>query len=120
MFIRCAFFRGQIKAGCKQAFDDHIQSELVALWTRFPHVQEVRVLRQLESDTDDPHFEMVLAMRFPTREAIAEALDSKTRFASREASKRLFELFDGNVFHTVFSADEFPLPDSATTATSEA
>lgn len=114
MFIRCAFFRGQVKAGCEEAFDNHIQTELVALWTRFPHVQEVRVLRQVESDSDDPHFGMVLAMRFPSREAIAEALNSETRFASREASKRLFELFDGTVIHTVFSADEFPLPDSVT------
>lgn len=112
MFIRCAFFRGTIKPGRKAEFDAHIQAELVALWTRFPHVQEVRVLRQVESDTTDPHFEMVLAMRFPSREAIAEALDSKTRYASREASKRLFELFDGDVFHTVFCADEFPLPAS--------
>lgn len=109
MFIRCAFFRGTIKPGHKQDFDAHIQAELVALWTRFPHVQEVRVLRQVESDTTDPHFEMVLAMRFPSREAITEALDSDTRYASREASKRLFELFDGEVFHTVFQATEFPL-----------
>ena len=110
MFIRCAFFRGTIKPGCKDDFDAHIQNELVALWTRFPHAQEVRVLRQVESDTTDPPFEMVLALRFPSREAIAEALDSDVRYASRQASKRLFELFEGDVFHTVFSAEEFPLP----------
>ncbi len=109
MFIRCAFFRGHIKPGCKEAFDAHIKAELVALWTRFPHVQEVRVLREVESDNPQTHFEMVLAMRFASREAIAEALDSDTRYASKEASKRLFELFDGDVFHTVFSADEFPV-----------
>lgn len=110
MFIRCAFFRGQIKDGCKADFDGHIQAELVALWTRFPKVREVRVLRQVESDTQDPHFEMMLAMRFDTRDDIAEALDSETRYASRRASQRLFELFDGDVFHTVFAADQFPLP----------
>lgn len=109
MFIRCAFFRGHIKPGCKEAFDAHIESELVALWTRFPRVQEVRVLREVESDNPDTHFEMVLALRFPSREAIVEALDSDIRYASKDASKRLFELFDGDVFHTVFSADEFPI-----------
>lgn len=109
MFIRCAFFRGHIKPGRKDEFDAHIKAELVALWTRFPHVQEVRVLREVESDDPETHLEMVLAMRFPTCEAIAEALDSDTRYASKEASKRLFELFDGNVFHTVFSAAEFPI-----------
>lgn len=110
MFIRCAFFRGHIKPGCKDEFDAHIKAELVALWTRFPHVQEVRVLREVESDEPETHLEMILAMRFPSRETIAEALDSDTRYASKEASKRLFELFDGDVFHSVFSAAEFPLP----------
>ena len=111
MFIRCAFFRGHIKPGCKEAFDAHIEAELVALWTRFPHVQEVRALREVESDNPETHFEMVLALRFPSRDAIAEALDSDIRYASKDASKRLFELFDGDVFHTVFSADEFPIPE---------
>ncbi|MFQ3790115.1 hypothetical protein [Halomonas sp. A29] len=110
MYIRCAFFRGHVKPGCQEAFDSHIQEHLVTLWTRFPHVLEVRVLREVESDSADTHLEMVLAMRFPSREAIAEALASTTRYESREASKRLFELFDGDVFHTVFSADQFPLP----------
>lgn len=111
MFIRCAFFRGNIKPDCREAFDSHVQEQLVALWTRFPLVQEVRVLREVESDSDDTHLEMILAMRFPSREAIAEALDSATRYKSRETSKRLFELFDGDVFHTVFSAEQFPLPE---------
>lgn len=112
MFIRCAFFRGHIKPGCKEEFDAHIEAELVALWTRFPHVQEVRMLREVESDNPETHLEMVLTLRFPSREAIAEALDSETRYASKAASQRLFELFDGDVFHTVFRAEEFPLPDA--------
>ena len=111
MFIRCAFFRGHIKPGCKEAFDAHIKAELVALWTRFPHVQEVRVLREVKSDNPDTHLEMVLAMRFPSRDTISEALDSDIRYASKAASKRLFDLFDGDVFHTVFSADEFPISE---------
>lgn len=110
MFIRCAFFRGHVKPGRQAEFDAHVREHLVALWTRFPNVQEVRVLREVESDNPDTHLEMVLAMRFPSREAIAEALASATRHESREKSQRLFELFDGDVVHTVFSADQFLLP----------
>ncbi|MDZ4095389.1 MAG: hypothetical protein U1D35_10855, partial [Paracoccaceae bacterium] len=73
MFIRCAFFRGHIKPGCREAFDAHVNDTLVALWSAFPHLMELRVLREVESDTPDCNFEMVLAMRFPSREAIAEA-----------------------------------------------
>jgi hypothetical protein len=109
MFIRCAFFQGQVKPGFEQAFNDYIRKELVPLWTRFPGAQEVRVLRQVESDVDNPHFGMVLSVRYPSREAIAIALASEVRLKSREVSKDLIAMFDGTVFHTVFSADEFAL-----------
>ena len=94
MFIRCAFFR----------------KELVPLWTRFPGAQEVRVLRQIESDVNDPRLEMVLSVRYPSRESIDIALASEVRLKSREVSVALIDMFDGTVFHTIFSADEYGLP----------
>jgi hypothetical protein len=53
---------------------------------------------------------LVIAIRFPTREAVEQALASDERYASKAASKTLFDLFEGDVFHTVFRADECPLP----------
>jgi hypothetical protein len=53
---------------------------------------------------------MVLSVRYPTRESIEIALASEVRLQSREVSKDLIAMFDGNVFHTVFSADEYALP----------
>ena len=93
----------------EQAFNNYIRKELVPLWTRFPGAQEVRVLRQVESDVADPHFGMVLSVRYPTRESIEIALASEVRLQSREVSKDLIAMFDGTVFHTVFSADEYAL-----------
>ena len=110
MFIRCAFFRGQVRPGFEEAFDSYIHEHLVPLWTRFPDAQEVRVLRQVESDFSDPRLEMVLSVRYPSRESIELALASEVRQRSREVSKGLIDMFDGTVFHTVFSADEFPMP----------
>ena len=110
MFIRCAFFRGRVKPGMEDAFKQYIRKELVPLWTRFPGAQEVRVLRQIESDVDEPHLDMVLAVRYPTRESIDVALASEVRLKSREVSKDLIAMFDGTVFHTIFSADEYGLP----------
>jgi hypothetical protein len=37
-------------------------------------------------------------------------LASEVRLKSREVSKDLIAMFDGTVFHTVFSADEYALP----------
>lgn len=110
MFIRCAFFQGQVKPGLEDAFNQYIREELVPLWTRFPGAQEVRVLRQVESDVEKPHFCMVLSVRYPTRESIEIALASEVRLQSREVSKALIDMFDGSVFHTLFSADEYALP----------
>jgi len=110
MFIRCAFFRGQVRPGFEEAFDSYIHEHRVPLWTRFPGAQEVRVLRQVESDVSDPRLEMVLSVRYPSRESIELALASEVRQRSREVSKGLIDMFDGTVFHTVFSAEEFPMP----------
>ena len=110
MYIRCAFFRGRVKPGLEAEFNRYIREQLVPLWTRFPGAQEVRVLRQLESDVDDPRLEMVLSVRYPSRESIDLALASEVRLKSREVSKDLIAMFDGTVFHTIFGADEYALP----------
>ncbi len=111
MFIRCAFFQGRVKPGKQQEFDVHIRNELHALWSRFPGVQEVRLLREVESDRPDTRFELVIVMRFPTRAAIDAALASDVRHASKAASKPLFDMFDGHVFHAVFAASQLSLPE---------
>jgi hypothetical protein len=110
MYIRCAFFRGQVKPGFEDAFKAYIREQLVPLWTRFPGAQEVRVLRQVECDVSDPRLEMVLSVRYPSRESIDIALASEVRHRSREVSKGLMAMFDGTVFHTVFSADDYGMP----------
>lgn len=104
MFIRCAFFEGRIKPGCEQAFDSFVKQRLVPLWTRFPGAAEVRVLRQRESDTENPHYAMVLAIKYPSLAAIEEALKSDVRDQSRRETAELVKLFDGRIFHTVFDA----------------
>ena len=109
MFIRCAFFRGRVLPGHEQAFTDYVRERLVPLWTRFPGAQEVRVLRQVECDVSDPRLEMVLAIQYPSREAIERALASEVRAQSRDVTQGLLAMFDGQVFHTVFDAAEFPV-----------
>lgn len=110
MFVRCAFFRGRVKPGREEAFTTYVREKLVPLWTRFPGAEEVRVMRQDESDVSDPRFEMVLAVRYPSKAAIEEALASPVRFESREVTRGLVEMFDGDIFHTVFRTDQYPLP----------
>lgn len=102
MFIRCAFFEGKVKPGCQEAFAAFVKERLVPLWTKFPGAEEVRVLRQSESDTDHPHYAMVLSIRYPSRAAIEQALQSDARHQSRQETAELVKMFEGRIFHTVF------------------
>lgn len=102
MYIRCAFFEGRVKPGCEDAFAAFVKDRLVPLWTRFPGADEVRVLRQKDSDTAEPHYAMVLSIRYPSLAAIEEALKSDVRQKSREETAELVKMFEGRIFHTVF------------------
>ena len=108
MYLRCAFFKGRIKSGHQAEFDTYIDTVLVDTWRAFPGAQEVRVLREVESDNPEVHFELVIAILFESREAIAAALASPQRAKSRELSQFIIDRFDGDIFHTVFEASQFP------------
>jgi antibiotic biosynthesis monooxygenase (ABM) superfamily enzyme len=111
MFVRCAFFKGRIKPGMEAAFHAHWQEHVLQHWRAFPHLLELRVMQDVESDDEESRFPLVMAMRFAERGHIAEALASDTRWASKAASKPLIDMLDGYVIHTVFAADQFdPLP----------
>ena len=105
MYIRYAFFEGQVKPGKDAEFTSFVRDRLVPLWANFPGASEVRVLRQSESDTEQPHYAMVLAIRYPDLAAIELAMKSDVRQKSREETQGLVKLFDGRIFHTVFVLD---------------
>lgn len=109
MFVRCAFFNGRIKPGSEETFDAIVEDRLMPLWAQLPGVEEVRVLRQLESDSEDAQLPLVLFMGFQTREAINTALASNVRAQSSAVVKELLEHFEGVVVHSVFIADELPV-----------
>jgi hypothetical protein len=92
MYIRCAFFRGRARPGFEDAFSTFVREKLVPLWTQFPGAEEVRVLRQEEADVAEPHYEMVLAIRYPSREAIEQALASDVRTRSRAVTADLVSI----------------------------
>jgi len=109
MFIRCAFFEGHVKLGMDIQFKSFVREKLVPLWTKFPGAEEVRVLHQTESDTPNPHYAMVLAIKYPSMAAIESAMKSDVRNQSRLVTQDLVKMFDGRIFHTVFAATHFEI-----------
>ena len=102
MLIRCAFFEGRVKPGCDDTFAKFVKDRLVPLWTQFPGAEEVRVLTQTQSDTEEPHYAMVLSISYPTLAAMEQALSSDVRQQSRVETAELIKMFEGRIFHTVF------------------
>lgn len=66
------------------------------------------MLHQIESDTPEPHYAMVLSIKYPSLAAIEKALQSDMRNKSRVETQELVKLFDGRIFHTVFEAARYP------------
>ena len=91
----------------KKNFHTYWRDNLTPLWRVFPNLLEFRVLRVKESDCADSRFPLVMAMRFEFRNHKEEAFASPTCSQSKETSKKLFEMFERSVIHTVFPADQF-------------
>lgn len=102
MLIRCAFFEGRVKPGFESQFSKFVAERLVPLWNSFPGATEVRVLRQVDADTPDPHYAMVLQIQYPDHAAMDLALASEVRAKSRSETAKLVKMYDGRIFHTVF------------------
>jgi EthD protein. len=102
MIIRQALFEGRIHEGKEAAFKEYVADELMPMWLQFPGVREVRVLYCVERDEGAPAFPMVLSTMYDSREALAAALESPVRYASRDMTKGLLAMFEGVIHHHVF------------------
>ncbi|HKN26845.1 MAG TPA: hypothetical protein VJY34_02765 [Roseiarcus sp.] len=94
MFKRLAFFEGVVRSGREAEFDAYVNDKLLPLWRRFPNAVRVEVLREVAPEDGSHRYPMVLEIVYPDRAAIAEALASRMRAESREATKRLFEFYE--------------------------
>jgi heme-degrading monooxygenase HmoA len=102
--LRCAFFRGRVSPGREAEFEALLTGRLLPLWRRFPGALEVRLLRPL--DADAPPLALVLSTRYPSLRAMRDALASDIRERTREPTRDLLAMFEGEVFHTTFAVQD--------------
>jgi hypothetical protein len=105
MIVRLALFEGRIHDGCDRDFRQFVSEKLLPLWRRFPGVQDVRVLHELERDDDAAPVPLALSMAFADRQALARALDSDVRRTSREVTQVLLAMFEGRVRHHIYDSE---------------
>ena len=102
MIIRQALFEGSIQDGREDEFKAYVAEKLFPLWQKFPGVREVRLLHGVDRDEGAPHYAMVLSMKFDSQDALAKALESPVRYESRDVTKGLMAMFEGQIHHHVF------------------
>ena len=109
MITRYAVFEGSLRDGAREAFRQAVLDRLVPLWTQFPGNTDVRVTFGEERDEGAPEYPLILAITYPDRDAMAQALESAPRHRSREVTGEIVAAyFDGRIHHHVTEAHAFP------------
>jgi hypothetical protein len=108
MITRFALFEGRIRDGKTAAFRNAVTTHLVPLWTLFPGNTDVRVMFSEERDTGAPEFPLILAVSYPSKKVMADALTSDVRNQSKDMTALIVaEYFDGRIHHHVTEATEY-------------
>ncbi len=101
MLTRVAIFEGVIEAGGEDVFFAQVRERLEPIWRRFPHVQDVRVLRTQQADPGAIPIVMVLEMDFADLDAIHASLGSDIKTKAHEATLEVLKPFSGRFFHFI-------------------
>ncbi|TYC68934.1 hypothetical protein FMN63_09830 [Stappia sp. BW2] len=108
MITRFALFEGSIKPGRTEDFRAAVKDRLVPLWRQFPGNSDVRVMFGEERDEGAPEFPLMLAITYPDRAAMENALGSDARSRSRDVTGEIVaEFFDGRIHHHVTEANQY-------------
>lgn len=110
MIKRVAFFEGAVRPGREAEFDTYVKEKLAPIWRRFPKAVRVEILREVEAEDGAHRYPMVLEITYPDRASMAAALASPVRSESREATKGLFDFFEGRILHAVYALEGPPPP----------
>lgn len=101
MITRTAIFEGQVRDGHEDEFFKTVEVRLAPLWSQFPHAENVRWYRIIESDPDARPVAMIQQIDYPSKAALEEAVKSPVRDKARALTMELMKLFDGRFYHLV-------------------
>ena len=109
MITRLAIFEGIVRDGRTTEFRAAVIERLYPIWKDFPGNEGVRINFTDYADEGAPAFPLILAIDYPSVDAMEAALATPTRKRSKEATAEvLSELFDGQIHHHVTSLSRFP------------
>jgi hypothetical protein len=110
MITRYALFEGKVKEGRTEEFRKAVIEQILPKWKQFPQATDVRVSFAEARDDGAPELPMILAVNYPSLQAVEEALASPVRSEARAATEAvLAEFFEGHIHHHVTLANEYTL-----------
>ena len=105
MIVRSAILEGSIPAADRQQFDAQMAGPVLAAIGTYPGIRQVKLRRLVQADEGTPQIYMVFDLYFDSLDDMNAALASPTRQAVRQQIGAVMGLFQGRVYHQVFSED---------------
>lgn len=110
MITRYALFEGHVHDGKTEDFRQAVLSEILPKWKAFPEALAVRVTFAESRDDGAPEYPMILAVSYPSLDAVDRALASPVRSEARAATESvLARFFTGRIHHHVTTAHDHEL-----------
>lgn len=99
MFVRCAYFIGDVAAENRAKFDTFIDTQSAPILATFPGLKSFRILRGRWYEEGAPGIYMTIELTFDSLADIEAALASEQRARNLEKMKEILPLFEGQVRH---------------------
>ena len=109
MYLRCAYFEGDVPARHRERFDTIVNEQIAPKMLTFPGIRHLRILRGREHEAPERRIYLVIEHGYDAVEAIRLAVTSEARASMQSALDELMPLFEGRVYHVNYEAKTFRL-----------
>ncbi len=109
MYVRCAYFEGDVDPADRERFDSFMETEIMPRLAKMPRVRAVRLLRGREFEDDARRFYQTIEQDYESLEDIRNALASDVRTALRAKLSEIMPLFEGRLSHINHHVTAAPL-----------
>jgi hypothetical protein len=113
MYLRCAYFEGDVPACHRERFDAILNEKIASKMLTFPGIRHLRMLRGLEYESPERPIYLVIEHGYDSPEAIQTAITSAARASMQSALDELMPLFEGRVYHVNYASETCHLSGNA-------
>jgi hypothetical protein len=109
MYVRCAYFQGDVDPADRERFDRFMDEEIMPRLVHMPKVRAIRLLRGRKFEDDGPRFYQTIEQDYDSLADIEAALASEVRGEMRHKLAEIMPLFKGKLSHTNHEVSVVPL-----------